>query len=137
VEDLHINLNRLGEWAFENEMIINPGRSKAVCFTKAQVTESLNYSLGDTVISKAKNCKYLGIILCSYLSLANQVNYTVNKAWKAFHFTMGILKKGKGTNKYLAYTSVVRPILECAPSCWVPYRVGQTPALDMVQNKRD
>jgi hypothetical protein len=40
------DLNRLGEWAFENEMIINPAKIKAVCFTNAQVTQSLHYSLG-------------------------------------------------------------------------------------------
>jgi hypothetical protein len=65
VENLQIDLNRLGEWAFENEMKINPAKSKAVYFTIAQVTESINYSLGDTVIPKVNSCKYLGIILCS------------------------------------------------------------------------
>jgi hypothetical protein len=29
MENLQIALNRLGEWAFENEMIINPTKSKA------------------------------------------------------------------------------------------------------------
>jgi hypothetical protein len=32
--DLQIDLNRLGQWASENEMIMNPIKSKAVCFTK-------------------------------------------------------------------------------------------------------
>jgi hypothetical protein len=36
VENLQIDLNRLGEWALENEMIINPAKSKAVCFTKTE-----------------------------------------------------------------------------------------------------
>jgi len=34
---LQTNLNRLGEWAVENEMKINPGKCKAVSFTKAKV----------------------------------------------------------------------------------------------------
>jgi hypothetical protein len=34
MEKLQIHLNRLGEWAAENE-IINPAKSKAVCFTRA------------------------------------------------------------------------------------------------------
>jgi hypothetical protein len=37
--------------------------------------------------------RVLEIILRSYLSWADQVNYTVKKAWKALHFTMRILKK--------------------------------------------
>jgi hypothetical protein len=45
VENLQIDLNRLGEWTFENEMIINPAKGKSVCFTRAGVTESQNYSL--------------------------------------------------------------------------------------------
>jgi hypothetical protein len=32
---LQIDLNRLGEWAVENAMVINPAESKAVCFTRA------------------------------------------------------------------------------------------------------
>jgi hypothetical protein len=31
------DLNRLGKWAVENKMKINPGKSKAVSFTKARV----------------------------------------------------------------------------------------------------
>jgi hypothetical protein len=44
MENLQIDMNRLGEWAFENEMIINPIKSKAICFT-----EPLSYSLRDIV----------------------------------------------------------------------------------------
>jgi hypothetical protein len=44
VENLQIDPNRLGEWAFENETITNPAKSKAVYFAKARVTESLIYS---------------------------------------------------------------------------------------------
>jgi hypothetical protein len=45
MENLQIDLNRLGEWAVENEMIINPAKSTAVCFPRARVTEPLDYSL--------------------------------------------------------------------------------------------
>jgi hypothetical protein len=77
----------------ENEIKINPSKSKAVRFTRTPVMEKLNYSLTDTLIPEASSCKYLGIILRSDLSLADQVNSTVRKAWKALHFTMRILKK--------------------------------------------
>jgi len=36
---LQTDLNRLGEWAVENEMKINLGKSKAVSFTKARANE--------------------------------------------------------------------------------------------------
>jgi hypothetical protein len=48
---------------------------------------------------------------------------------------MHILKKGNNNTKSLAYTSLVRPILEYGAACWDPYREGQINALDRVQKK--
>jgi len=88
MEKLQKDLDRLREWAVENEMKINPSKSKAVRFTRARVKDPLNYSLMGTLIPEASSCKYLGIILRSDLCWADQVNYAVKKAWKALHFTM-------------------------------------------------
>jgi hypothetical protein len=93
IEMLQTVLDRLGEWAVENAMKINPSKSKAVRFTRARVKDPLDYSLANTIIPEASNCKYLRIILRGDLSWADQVNYMVKKAWKALHFTMRILKK--------------------------------------------
>ena len=43
IEKLKLDLNRLGEWAVENTMKVNPGKSKAVSFTRARVNDSLSY----------------------------------------------------------------------------------------------
>ena len=82
----------LGEWAVENGMKINPG--KAIRFMRAQVKYPLGYSLGDPKILEASCCTYLGINLQNDLNWADQVNYTVQKAWKALHFVMGVLITG-------------------------------------------
>ena len=129
------NLDRLGERAVRNAMKINPSKSKTVRFTRARVEDLLDYSLANTLIPEASGCKYLGIILRSDLDWADQVNYTVKKAWRALHFTMRILKKGNINTKRLAYMSLVRPILEYGDACWDPYREGQVTALDRVQKK--
>ena len=94
-----------------------------------------DYPLASTLTPEASSCKYLGIILCSDLSWADQVNYTVKNAWKALHFTMRILKKGNSNTKILSYMSLVRPILEHGAACWDPYREGQITALDSEQKK--
>ena len=78
---------------------IYPSKRKAIRFTRARVKDPLNYSLMDTLIPEVSSCKYLGIILRSNLSWADQVNYTVKNAWKALHFTMRILKKGSSNTK--------------------------------------
>jgi hypothetical protein len=68
VEKLQIDLRRLGEWAVENGMKINPAKSIAVSFVRAWVKDPLNYPLLDQVIPQASSCKYLGIILHSNLT---------------------------------------------------------------------
>ena len=57
------------------------------------------------------------------------------KVWKALYFIMCILKKGNSSTKSLAYTSLVRPILDYGAVCWDPCRDGQILALNRVQNK--
>jgi hypothetical protein len=71
-------------------------KNKAVCLTRARVKEPLNYWLMNTLIPEASSCKYLEIMFRSGLSWADQVNYTVKKAWEALNFTMRILIKGNG-----------------------------------------
>ena len=132
---LQSDVDRVGEWAVENAMKINPSKSKAACFTMARVKGPLKYSLLGTLVPEASSCKYLGIIVRSDLSWADHVNYTVKKAWKALHFTMRILRKGNSNTKRLAYTSLVRPILEYGAACWDPYRDGQIRELGRVQRK--
>ena len=79
VEILQTDLDRLGDWAEENEMKINLNKSEALSFTRARVKNPLNYSLGDLKIPEANCCKYFGIIIRSHLSWADQVNFTVQK----------------------------------------------------------
>jgi len=74
-------------------MKINPNKRKALRFTRTRVKEPLNYSHVNQKIPEASCCKYLGIIIRSDLSWADQVNYTVQKAWRAVHFVMCTVKR--------------------------------------------
>jgi len=58
-------------------MKINPGKSKAVCFTKARLKEQIRYYFGDQFIPEASSFKYLGIIIRSDLNWADHVNYAL------------------------------------------------------------
>jgi hypothetical protein len=119
----------------ENEMKINAGKIKALSFMRAWVKDPLNYSFKDQRIPQASCCKYVGIIIQSVLSWAAQVNYMVQKAWKALHFIMHILKKGNNNMKSSTYTSLICSILEYGAEYWDPYRECQINALDSVQKK--
>jgi hypothetical protein len=103
---LQQDLDRLGEWAAENEMKIKPSKFTAVRFTRARVKGPLNYTLGDQLIPEANSWKYLGVILRRDLNWADHVNYTMKKVWKALHFIMRILKNGNSNTKSLTYVYV-------------------------------
>ena len=127
---------RLGEWSVENGLKINPRESKAICFTKARIKVPPNYYLLCMLVPAASSCKYLGIILRSDLSWAEQVNYTVRKAWQTLRFITRILRKGTSNTKSLAHMTLVRPILEYGTACWDPYREGQIRQLDGAKESR-
>ena len=103
VDKLQTDLDRLGDWAVENDMKINPSKCRALSFTRARVKDPLNYTLRDQKIPEDSSCKYLGIIIRSDLSWADQVNRTVQKAWRALHFVMRVVKKGNKNTKSIAY----------------------------------
>ena len=111
IDRLQTDLNRLGERAKGNEVKINPGKRKAVSFTKPKVKERIRYYIVDQLIPEASSFKYLGIIIRSDLNWVDHVNCTLRKAWKALYFIMHLLRKGNNNTKRLAYTALVRPIL--------------------------
>jgi hypothetical protein len=80
-------------------MKINPGKIKAVRFMRAWVKNPLGYFCGDPKILEASHCTYLGIILHNNLNWVDQVNYIVQKAWKALLFVMGVLIRGSRNTK--------------------------------------
>jgi len=98
------------------------------------VKERIKYYFGDQLILEASSFKYLGIIIRSDLNWADHVNYTLRKAWRALHFIMCIFRMGNNT-KRLAYTALVRPILEYGAVCWDPYRERQVSTLNQVQKR--
>ena len=88
----------------ENEMKINPDKSRAVSFTKARVKERTRYCFGEQLIPGASSFKYLGLIIRNDINWADHVHYTLRKAWKALHFIMRILKKGNN-KRYDTFSS--------------------------------
>ena len=119
-DKLQMDLKRLGEWAAEDEMKINPDKGKGVSFTKARVNERIRYYFGKQLILEASSFKYLGIIIPNDLNWADHVNYTLRKIWNTLHFIMRTLKKGNNNTKRLAYTALVRLILGYGAVCWDP-----------------
>jgi len=65
------------------------------------------------------NITPIGVMISEWV---DQVNYTAQKAWKALHFLMHVLRKGHRNTKSLAYITLVHPILEYGSASWDPCR---------------
>ena len=63
------DLDRLGEWAAENAMKINPSKCKAVRVTRAQVKNPLNYTIRESINSGSEQLQILGNNLSQRLKL--------------------------------------------------------------------
>jgi hypothetical protein len=76
------------------------------------------------------------VLLVKFGQVSNNVwPDTLRKTWKALHFIVLILKRGNNKTKHLAYTALVRPILEYRAGCWDPCREDKESALNRVQNR--
>jgi len=75
IDRLRTDINRLGQWAVENEVKINPGKSKTVNCTKARVKERIRYYFGNKLIREASSFKYLGIIIRCHLNWVDRVKH--------------------------------------------------------------
>ena len=133
--ELQNDLDQLYCWAETNKMNINTTKSEAITFCRSKNIKNSSYTLGKDEISRVMSCKYLGVYFDSKLSWEKQVSNVAGKAWRSLHFVMRNLKKCNTEAKQLAYTSLVRPVLEYGVSCWDPYRMGHKSSLDRIQNK--
>ena len=83
-------------------MKINASKSGALSFTRERVKVPLSYKLNNHKVQEERCCKYRGIIIHSDLNWADQVNYTVQKAWMSLQFVMRVVRKGNKNTKILA-----------------------------------
>ena len=132
---LQKDLDQLYHWTETNKMRINESKSKLITFSRSKHVSTVCYKLGRDQISRVSSCKYLGVYFDSKLSWGNQVNYVVGKAWRSLHFVMRNLRKSNMKARELAYTSLVRPVMEYGASCWDPYQIGHGASWDRIQIK--
>ena len=83
-EDLKTILDVLNQWCNENELFVNPEKSKVVHFRPKSVSMSSKaFKIGDKPISSTSNYMYLGLMLTEHLDynvLAKSVSMSANRA---------------------------------------------------------
>ena len=121
-EGLKRILDVLNQWCNENELFINPEKSKVVQFRpKSMSRSSKAFKIGDKLISSVSNYMYLGLMLTEHLDynvMAKNVSMSANRAlglviskYKAF----GGLPFGTFTK---LYDSIVMGTISYGAAIW-------------------
>ena len=113
--DLQEDLDNLSAWCSENEIFINPNKTKSMFFGNKAKIESLelpSLRIGNTLIERTKTYTYLGIKLDEQLSLETHANLIIkrvtNKVYQLTKIRPFLTKKAA----MLIYKNMILPILE-------------------------
>ena len=90
----------LGNWCYDNELIINVSKTKEMVFSNLRFTPSCDYLiLNDMCVDRVENFKYLGTILDSKLNFKLNSDHVAEKA----RMRIFIMKK-------LSFLGIAKPV---------------------------
>ena len=120
-QKLNDDLAFIDSWLTINSLFLHKDKTESVLFGsngKLSKVDSFKIRVGDQVLKRVLEFKYLGVVFDENLSWNAHIKYIATKASKR----IGLLKRTRkdlcaySTN--LAYTSFVRPVLEYCDSVW-------------------
>ena len=120
ITDLQLQLNVFKEYCDLWKLKVNVSKTKALVFSKGQLSKNLSLYFGNDKIEFVNNFNYLGLIFsrgCSF-------KYTLEKNVKKANIAMyNILKKGRLLNlsiqcQYDLFDKIVKPILLYGCEIW-------------------
>ena len=96
---------------------------------------SSHYKLDNHILEQVEENPYLGLTMHKSLKWASHINKISNKANSVFGFIKRNLKHANRDLKELAYTSLVRSILEYSSTVWDPFYQIDIDRLERVQRR--
>ena len=116
-------------------MSFNAGKCSVLTITKKrQPLLSVYTMLGET-LQHYDHHPYLGVELARDMCWGHHINQTARKAQNSLNMLRRNLHGCSRTTKGLAYSTMVRPILEYAGTVWDPYQSNHIKTLEAVQRR--
>ena len=113
-------------------MQFNPGKCYTMTLATRTPTPNMYTFCGETLTSVDSHC-YLGIHLSSTLNWTAQTKAASTKAQQTLGVVRRNLNKCPTHIKAIAYTSLVRPILEDASAAWDKHSQNNIKTLERIQ----
>ena len=129
--DLNIILKWTETWLMELNI------SKCVVLTCNRLTSSstFNYTIRNYFLQRVTQHPYLGILLDSKMSFTPHINQVISKATRMLNFVKRNLYRCCAETKCLAYTSIVRPLLEYGSAVWDSYLQKEIQSIEILQRR--
>jgi hypothetical protein len=118
-------------------MKFNAEKCEIITFSKKlpDKTVQYNYILHNTVLTRVKTAKYLGLTFTDNLSWSNHINNITNKGSRMLGLLRRNLYMASEDLRDRAYCALVRPSLEYAGTVWDPYTKDHIKQLEAVQRR--
>lgn len=134
---LQICLNRLAEFAADNQLSLNVNKCFVASFTKRLKSFICNdYQIDGLILDRQNEIKDLGVIFDGTCSFIPHINDICRRSKRSLGFVM---RNSKDFINYKTvvtlYSSIVRSLLEYASTIWSPTSNTRIKQLEAVQHK--
>ena len=130
---LQNDLLKLEEWQNTWLMKFNPTKCFTMTLASRKPTPN-HYTCGQQLKSIQSHC-YIGVQISNTLNWTTQRNSVVKKAQQTLGVIRRNLNKCPTHIKSIAYTTLVRPILEYASASWDPHCLKHIKTLERIQRQ--
>ena len=118
---LQQDLDHLNKRELERDMEFNPGKCVVIHVTRSRTPIPSQYLLHGQVLESVAGSKYLGVEISSNLSFNNHIQSITTSASRSLGFLRRNIKTQNPALREMAYTTLVRPLVEYSSTVWSPY----------------
>ena len=134
-QDLQNDLKALESWEYEWQMSFNADKCFIITAGTKITKINYEYKIHNQDLEKVPHRKYLGVTLSKDLSWKQHINNITKKSNKTLGFLRRNLHSCTHKVKEKAFTTLVRPSLDYASSCWDPHIKEHIEELEKVQRR--
>ena len=132
---LQEDLDSLQQWESDWLMHVHPQKCQIMHITNKRNIIQSTYTIHNHNLQTTNTAKYLGIHIHSTLNWNTHINKTAQRANTTSAFLHRNIRTCPRKTKHLAYTTLVRPILEYASIIWDPHTASNINKLETVQRR--
>ena len=132
---LQEDLDSLQRWESDWLMHFHPQKCQTMHITNKRNIIQSTYTIHNHKLQTTNTAKYLGIHIHSTLNWNTHINKTAQRANTTSAFLHRNIRTCPRKTKHLAYTTLVRPILEYASIIWDPHTASNINKLETVQRR--